>query len=452
MHCNRTARRGLGMLAATLLLGGAAALAAGVTTVERVSVSNAGSEAMGISSYPSLSADGRFVAFESEAFNLVSNDRNGASDVFVRDRVAGTTRPISLSTKRAQGNGASFSAAVSADGRYVVFVSEADNLVPDDTNHARDVFVRDQVMGTTERVSLSVSGQQGNGNSILPAISADGQFVAFTSYADNLVPGDTNQRGDVFVRDRTAGTTERVSLSSEGAEGHTTEKYMPAGQSPSISADGRFVAFESNAADLIPGNTRESTNIFVRDRVMRTTELVSVSVNGAPGNSSSQDPSISADGRYVAFQSYARDLGPDDVNGEGHIYVRDRTTGTTERVSVSSGGAAGNESSHLPSLSSDGRFIAFSSDADNLVPNDKNGVEDIFVRDRTKGTTERVSVSAAGQEGNGTSYGIFGGLSISADGRCVAFVSRATNLVPGDTSELDDIFVGERPDTSSQQQ
>jgi Tol biopolymer transport system component len=326
----------------------------------------------------------------------------------------------------------------------VVFVSEADNLVPDDTNHARDVFVRDQVMGTTERVSLSASGEQGNGDSVLPSISPDGRFVAFTSYASNLVPDDTNERGDVFVRDRTAGTTERVSLSSEGAEGHTEEKFLPAGQFPSISADGRFIAFSSYAKDLIPGGTKFAPNVYVRDRVMKTTELISVTDTGAPGNSSSQDPSISADGRFVAFQSYAWDLVPGASNTEGQIYVRDRTRGITERVSLSSGGEQGNDSSHVPTLSSDGRFVAFSSDADNLVPDDRNGVEDVFVRDRTNGTTERVSLSATGREGNGTSYGIFGGLSISADGRCVAFVSRATNLVPGDTSKLDDIFVAER--------
>jgi Tol biopolymer transport system component len=430
-------------IAAALLLGAAAALAAGITGVERVNVSTAGVEAFGLSAYPSVSADGRFVTFESEAFNLVSQDTNRAGDIFVRDRTTGTTERVSLSTAGIQGNGRSFSVALSADGRYLAFVSEADNLVPGDTNHARDVFVRDQAWGTTERVSLAASGQQGNGASILPSISADGRYVAFTSYADNLVPGDINERGDVFVRDRTAGTTERVSLSTEGAEGHTSRSFLPAGQAPSISANGRFIAFSSDALDLIPGDTKDKSNTFVRDRVMKTTELISVSVAGAPGNSYSQDPAISADGRFVAFQSRAGDLVPGDSNGKAHIYVRDRATGTTERVSLSSDGELGNGSSHVPSLSSDGRFVAFSSGGDNLVPNDKNRVEDIFVRDRTNGTTERVSVSAAGQEGNDTSYGDFGGLSMSADGRSVAFVSRATNLVPGDTSRLDDIFVAE---------
>jgi Tol biopolymer transport system component len=263
------------------------------------------------------------VAFWSEARNLVEGDNNRNVDIFVRDRLAGTTERVSISSAGAEGNGDSGGypieanvPSISADGRHVAFSSEAANLVaggkrrwwiiPDPELH---VFVRDRLAGTTERVSVSSAGEKGDGKSEDPSISADGTYVAFCSEASNLVGGDNNRRWDIFVRDRVAGTTERVSISSAGAEAWADCS------SPSISADGRYVAFSSEAENLVPGGRKlwwgirgENLQIFVRDRLAGTTERVSVSSAGAKGNRQSRHPSISADGRYVAFSSKASNL------------------------------------------------------------------------------------------------------------------------------------------------
>jgi len=399
-------------------------------TTERVSVSSAGEQGNSGSTYPAVSADGRFVAFDSWASNLVPGDTNDWGDVFVRDRVTGTTERFST-------NDIPFDLGISTDGRFVTFTSGASNLVPGDTNGLVDVFVRDRLTGTTERVSVSDSEEQANGASYGFSISADGKFVSFGSLADNLVPGDTNGWCDVFVRDRAAGTTERVSVSSAEEQGNWDSDVT------AISADGKFVAFQSRATNLVPGDTNiyGSTDVFVRDTIAGTTERVSVSSTGEQGNNGSRVGAISADGRFVAFDSSADNLVPEDTNGMQDVFVRDRIARTTERVSVSSAGAQGDFASQwLICISADGRFVAFSSWADNLVPGDTNGAPDDFVRDRLTETTERVSVSSAGAQADSSS----GWLSISADGRFVAFESLASNLVPGDTNGYWDIFVRDR--------
>ena len=406
-------------------------------TTSRVSVSSVGEGGNGRSRSPSLSADGRFVAFASKASNLVAGDTNhsGDDDIFVHDRQTGTTTRVSVSSAGQQGNGGSGAPSLSADGRFVAFDSYASNLVAGDTNHSDDIFVHDRQTGTTDRVSVSSAGQQGNyGDSWGPSLSADGRFVAFGSYASNLVAGDTNGAGDIFVHDRQTGTTTRVSVSSAGEGGNDQS------EDPSLSADGRFVAFNSGASNLVAGDTNDAWDIFVHDRQTGTTSRVSVSSAGEEGNNGSGDPSLSADGRFVAFTSYASNLVAGDTNGTHDIYVHDRQTGTTIHVSVSSTGQQGNGGSWVPSLSADGRFVAFYSSASNLVAGDTNGTHDIFVHDRQTGTTTRVSVSSAGQEGNGGSYDP----SLSADGRFVAFQSGASNLIAGDTNDLSDIFVHDR--------
>jgi Tol biopolymer transport system component len=334
--------------------------------------------ANGDSVSPAISADGRFVAFESTASNLVAGDTNESTDVFVRDRVAGTTERVGVASDGAQANSDSYSPVISADGRFVAFESLASNLVVGDTNGSGDVFVRDRVAGTTERVGVASGGAQANRDSLSPAVSADGRFVAFESTASNLVAGDTNSTRDVFVRDRVAATTERVSVGSDGAQANGYSLL------PAISADGRFVAFESYASNLVAGDTNESTDVFVRDRVAATTERVSVA--------DSLSPVISADGRFVAFASYASNLVAGDTNGSRDVFVRDRVAGTTERVSVASGGAQANRDSHRAVISADGRFVAFLSTASNLVAGDTNGSGDVFVRDRVAATTTLVSV------------------------------------------------------------
>jgi Tol biopolymer transport system component len=235
--------------------------------------------------------------------------------------------------------------------------------------------------GSTERVSVSSSGvtssgQQGNGSSELPSISAGGRFVAFVSNASNLVLHDTNGFYDVFVRDRLNKVTERVSVGPHRTQSNDSSSY------PVISADGQFVAFQSDATNLVPHDTNGRTDVFVRDRKLGTTERVSISSAGEQGNGDSFVPVISADGRFVAFDSNATNLVPHDTNGVVNIFVRDRKLGRTERVSVGPHGVQADKDSPLSAISAHGRFVAFWSFATNLVPHDTNGQDDVFVRTR----------------------------------------------------------------------
>jgi Tol biopolymer transport system component len=407
-------------------------------TTERVSVDSSGVEGNSVSGWPSISADGRYVAFRSAADNLVPGDTNSLDDVFVHDRQTGVTERVSVDSSGVEGNGRSSIPSISADGRYVAFASYADNFVPGDTNVALDVFVHDRQTGVTERVSVNSSGVEGSshsGNS--RAISADGRYVTFDSGAKNLVPGDTNGEKDIFVRDRQTGVTERVSVNSSGGQADN-DCY-----GASISSDGRYVAFYSASKNLVAGDTNRYSDIFVHDRQTGATTRVSVDSTGAEAHGSSTGQSISADGRYVAFRSSADNLVAGDVGGWLDIFVHDRQTGVTERVSVSSSGIEGNRESGVARISGTGRWVTFVSAADNLVPGDTNGWHDTFVHDRQTGVTERVSVNSLGRAAN--HYSEYG-LAISEDGRYVGFSSVADNLVPGDTNGWDDIFVHDRWD------
>ena len=428
----RRALRFITVPAALLLCLVIAGPALGVNpTTKRVSIGPAGIEGNGNSYSSSISADGRFVAFQSDATNLVANDTNGKPDIFVRDRQTHTTARISVSSAGVEGNGGSYAPSISANGRYVAFVSDSSNLVANDTNGFLDVYVRDRQAGTTRRVSISSTGHQGNSDSYNPSISADGRYVAFQSDASNLVVHDTNLAGDVFVRDRKTGSTTRISISSSGHQGNGGS------YAPSISAEGRYVALQSDATNLIANDTNGAADIFVRDRRAGSTTRVSVSGAGHQGNGGSYTPSISADGRYVAFQSIASNLIAHDTKDSADIFVRDRTAGSTRLVSISSAGHQGNGGSNSPSISADGRYVTFVSDATDLVANDMNGTTDIFVRDRTAGSTRRISISSGGVEGDGASYSPH----ISADGRFVVFESVATNLVANDLNGTYDVFV-----------
>ena len=349
-------------------------------TTERVSVTSIGEQVYGGSGIGArISADGRFVAFSSGASDLVPGDTNGAFDVFVRDRQTGVTERVSVGSAGEEGNNSSSSwnCSVSADGRFVAFESHASNFVPGDTNNALDVFVRDRLAGVTERVSVSSAGLQGDAVSNHPILSADGRFTAFFTVS-NLVPEDANGMGDVFVRDRQTGTTERVSVSSTGEEANGDS--APG----AISSDGRFVAFWSYATNLVSGDTNGADDIFVHDRQTGATERVSVNSSGEQGNVGSANPwcAISADGRFVAFGSDATNLVPGDTNARQDVYIHDRQTGITERMSVSTTGEQANALSIYPDISADGRVVAFNSAATNLVPDDTNNVWDVFVRVR----------------------------------------------------------------------
>ena len=384
------------MCAALLLLltaWPAAVQAAPIT--ELVSVTSDEAQASGNSSDPAVSTDGRFIVFNSQAADLVAGDTNAVSDIFIRDRVLGTTERVSVSDSEAQANGHCVYPSVSADGRYVAFYSLATNLVSGDTNGQKDVFVRDRVLGTTVRVSRSTGGAQGNSGSAMPSISADGRYVAFESAATNLVSGDTNGAEDVFVRDLTAGTTTRVSVSGAGVQG--------SGRSggASISADGRHVAFTSQATNLVGGDTNGKSDVFVRDRKAGTTDRVSISDSEAEANNDSDGAAISADGRFVALRSAATNLVVGDTNAVADVFVRDRTAGATERVSVTTSDEQANGTSSWPAISANGRHVAFESTATNLTA-DSNSRTDIFRRDRQTGVTFRDSVSSSQGQGNKT--------------------------------------------------
>ena len=352
------------------------------------------------------------------------------------------TEIISIHTNGQQGNDISgrFSGpVVNGNAQIVAFDSQATTLVPNDTNFRVDVFVRDRIAGTTERVSVNSSGFEANGTSTRPAIDDAGNVIAFDSDASNLISGDTNNRMDVFVHNRTTNVTERASVSSTEVQGND------ASHSPTISADGRFVCFVA-IPPLVADDTNNAEDIYVRDLLNGTTERVSLGDQGQEGNSSTTLGSISANGRWVVFSSFADNFVPDDTNGLFDTFIRDRQTGLTERVSLNSEEQQADANCNNATVTDDGRFVAFTSSATNLVPNDTNGRSDIFVRDRMTGTTERVSVSSNGEQANGDSPhgGVRGFIAsnpqITPDGRFVAFFSAASNLVPGDTNTCEPVF------------
>ena len=406
----------------------------------RVSVATDGRQGNGNSGSPALSADGSRIVFASEATNLVPGDSNATWDVFVRDLKTGTTRRVSVGNGGVQGNehsGVFGPPVIDGDARLVAFESGATNLVAGDTNTATDIFVRDLSGNTTRRISVSSRGGQANNFSDEPAISANGRYVAFESAASNLVAGDSNGVTDVFVRDLRAGTTRRVSVSGKGLQGNGYSDV------PTISADGRYAAFESKASNLVSGDTNGKTDVFVRDLVAGTTRRISVSTAGKQANNDSSvfaTPSISADGRFVAFESAASNLVAGDTNKATDVFVHDLITGRTTRISVTTSGAqAGGYStvSGAPVMSADGRYVAFFSSASNLATPDTNQATDVFVHDMASGATRRVSVTGAGAQANAYSDEP----ALTSDGRVIAFESLAGNLVAGDTNGKDDVFV-----------
>lgn len=389
---------------------------------------------------PWVSGDGRYVAFDSDSATLVPGDTNGGRDVFVFDRATGVTTRITYGHNGEEADGQSQRPTLSGDGRFVAFWSDATNLVEHDDNGLGDSFVHDRLDGTTVRVSVDSSGSEANGESLRPVISADGQVVAFESSARDLLPGDilgrpadSNQARDIFVRDLAAGTTTRVSVGSDGAQGAADSVR------PSISADGRYVAFHS-AARLAPADRNAARDVYVHDRSTGETTLVSEGAVTTERAFGSFSPSISADGRYIAFWSNATGLVPDDDNGASDIFVRDMQTGRIEKVSQSDGGEAGDDDSSDPSISPDGRYVAFWSLAANLVPGDDNGFRDVFLADRQESLVTRASVASDGSESDADCYSP----NINGGGRLVVFDSQATTLVAGDSNKGSDIFIHTR--------
>jgi Tol biopolymer transport system component len=421
------------VIAATLLFATTAPAAAPPAT-ELISTGDAGQWGNADNCYPAASADARYVVFTSLADNLVISDTNGVEDIFLRDRLAGTTVRINLGPGGEQANQWSSDPTISADGHYIAYHSLASNLVISDTNNALDGFVYDRQTGVTTRVSVSSAGAQGDGDSDFPLLSADGQRVAFRSVATNLVVSDTNNALDWFVRDLVAGTTVRVSVASDGTQADGASTYG------SFAPDGSAVVFASAATNLVISDTNGLNDIFVHTLLSGTTERVNVTSSGAQATGGWSDfPSLTTDGRMVAFTSAADNLVTGDTNGQPDIFVHDRQTGVTTRVNLSSAGAeAQGGSSGDPVLSADGRLVAFSSGATNLAPDDTNAQEDTFVHDRLTGLTLRASVSITGSQAlNGWSSEP----QLTPDGRVLFFGSRADNLVPGDTNNATDAFL-----------
>jgi Tol biopolymer transport system component len=426
-------------VALAVALAACAALPASAAPDDLILVSRAsgfgGAAANRASSAPSLSADGRLVAFESAASNL-SSFGNTIPDVFVRDSIAGTT---TLVTRGAHGlfqspesREPSGDPAISADGRVVAFASAADNLSTSDADGVRDVFVGELGTGAITLVSRGSGipdGPAGTDDSGEPAISGDGGVVAFTSEADNIAANDNNGVTNVYVRNLSSHTTVLASRASSAGDGDST--------APAVSADGRLVAFTSAAGNLSDEDAAGVTDVFVRDVAAGTTTLVSraTGLNGAAAGGSSRDASISADGRLVAFASDANDLSGEDDDGVTNVFVRDLVAGTTTLVSRATDGAAATGSSTEPVISADGRHVAFRSTADNLSSSDVDSVSNVYVRDLATGETSLIS-RATGAGGRGAT-GASSQPALSGDGRLVAFTSAAQDLSSEDGPEGD---------------
>jgi Tol biopolymer transport system component len=399
---------------------------------DRVSELPGGVDGNDSSGDPAASADGRFVSFTSRATNFAGWTGFFFQQVFVADRVGGTLERISVDLAGDEGNGHSTQAKISADGRYVAFLSTANDLVAGDTNGKSDAFVRDRATGTTVRATLSSSGAEPNASCGFMDLSASGGHVAFWSTADNLVPGDHNGEDDVFVRDLTAGTTELVSIGLGGAPADGPSA------APTLSADGRYVAFHSRATNLVAGDTNGLQDVFLRDRVAGTTVLVSVRLGAGVPLAGAIGPEISDDGSVVAFWSGSGDFVPGDTNLATDVFVRDLVTSSTERVSVASDGSQVSGDSNVGFVSSDGRYVAFSSEAFGLDPADQNSLWDAYVHDRVTGRTRLVTLSPTGFPGDGDSWATS---EPSADGRRVPVDSQASNMVDGDDNERSDAFL-----------
>jgi Tol biopolymer transport system component len=437
---------------AALLLAVASASFAGAARAQqpmaRANVDASGAESLGYAIFPALSADGRWVAFETGADDLVPGDTNDSTDIFVHDRVTGAIVRVSVSSAGVEADNRSGNPSLSADGRFVVFESNADNLIAHDTNRVTDVFLHDrdpdrngiydEGNGETRRVSVDSNWKQAWGWSFDPQISADGTCVVFQSYADSLVAGDTNQQIDVFVRDLKAHTTERVNVDSAG------KQSSMASWLPSISSDGGVVAFESDASDLVAGDTNGCQDVFVHDRASGTTVRVSVDSAGnqADGWSDMSRFSISDDGNRVAFYSGADNLVANDTNGRWDAFVHDVAAGTTVRASVDSTGAQSLDGTGVSdaSISGDGTAVLFTSDGGDLVPRDSNGVTDCFRHDLVTGATDLISGDFATNSGDSRSIQVVA----NRDGSVVAFASFAADLVDGDTNGAWDAFVFDR--------
>jgi Tol biopolymer transport system component len=340
---------------------------------EVVSVNRKGSPVRGGGNEPVMTADGNLVAFWSSSPRLVRDDPRDFRDVFVRDMTKGKTTLISRTPDGKPANGDSFMPSISADGTRIAYASAATNLASGDTNQVIDVFLYDAKTGKTTLISRGLNGKSALGESLQPEISADGSHVVYSSSADNIVDGDHNGLDDVFSYDIAAKTTQIMSVAEDGTAANGGSF------NPSVSGDGLFVTFWSFASNLAPNDKNEQGDVFVRTTDSPKITLVSHTPDGFSGDGESDDPTISTDGRTIAFQSAATDLDPADTNGFTDVYRYDLGTGQVVIVSTARDGSPANDSSFIPSLSSNGALIAFESVASNLVRGDTNTMVDVFV-------------------------------------------------------------------------
>ncbi|MCC7204319.1 MAG: PD40 domain-containing protein [Phycisphaeraceae bacterium] len=405
-----------------------------VTGLEILSLTPGGDAADGLSLRPAISADGHYAAFTSTALDLTAGVTQPVGQLYLRDLQTNQTTLVTKGYDGSEANDLSIGARLSADGRYMVFESLASNLVAGDGNGTWDVFLYDRQSQAIWRVSRDTGGNDPNNRSGNATISADGRYIAYMSQASDLVADDHNGTWDVFLFDTQTSSTTRVSVNPVGgAEGND------ASGRPALSADGRFVAFESLADNLVTGDGNFESDVFVLDRVNGALTRVSVASGGDEAGGSSSAPSISDDGRLVAFESQATNLGPAGDTYFSDIFVHDRQTGQITRLSQDPDGSNANEQSYKPMLSADGKVVVYESMASNLVAGDVDGNfgYDIFMTVLSTGQTMRLSRDPGGPDSDGFSTNP----AVNGDGTMAVFDSDAANLVSPDGNSEADIFL-----------
>lgn len=350
----------------------------------------------------------------------------------------GETVLVSVGLGGAPADGPSERASVSADGRLVVFTSHASNLVPGDHNDCSDVFLRDLDRGTTVRVNRGLNGTESNGcTGIDPIISADGRHVVYSADSTNLVRGVRDGRSHIFRTDLRTGRTVLVSGTADGTPGNGDSMR------PTLSADGRYVAYATSADNLIPGDTPAGVwDTVVRDMANGTTRRTSAADDGTPGNAATDGTQISADGHYVTYFSNATNLVPGDTNHKVDEFLHDRTTGRTTRLSVSADGVESDQITIGGTISDDNRYVVLNSHATNLTPDSPDtGQNHIYLQDLRQGTLRLIDKGADGEPAPGGTFWA----SITGDGRHIPMASAGPNLVADDTNKVRDIFVADLP-------
>lgn len=369
-----------------------------------------------------ISQDGRYIVFNSQASNLVLNSTPfpGTNRLFVRDRLTNSTELVSQSTSGAASYGEN--GRISEDGRYIVFSSFASDLVSGDTNGKGDIFIRDRKLGTTTRVSSTLTGTQTTFGNAAPDVSADGQYVVWTARPDIY--------SEIYLKNMSTGTVTQLSQNSSGAPANSDSN------DPRISCEGRIVVFKSNANNLTTGDTSNPSKTYWRTYIIDMLKPLNPQYIRGGNFGVDNNPSVSCNGNYIAFSSSSKYLVPGDTNNKEDAFLYDRVNDSVQRVSVDSSGAQTNDSAFLPSSSNDGKYVVFISGATNLISSDTNGKKDVFIRNILTNTTEVITRNSSGSLANGdTSWS-----TISSDGRYVIhtsdFSNPSTNLISGYTGNV----------------